>query len=80
VVSARFEGDIEGGSPGLLPGLFEGNHLGMWMTGTYVGAFSNDRPGRVYNNGSHPRVGMSAMRSGELDGAPDVVGVAHLQT
>lgn len=78
MVSARLECDIKGGSLGMVPGPVEGDNLGMRMTGTGVGAFANDRAGRVDYKGSHPRVGMSAMRSGELDCPPDVVGVAHL--
>jgi hypothetical protein len=50
----------------------------MRMAGTGVGALPHHGAGRVNDKGSDPRVGMSAMRSGELDGSPDVVGVAHL--
>jgi hypothetical protein len=50
----------------------------MRMAGTGVGAFSDDRSGWVNDEGPDLRVGMSAMRPGELDGSPDVVGVAHL--
>lgn len=77
MVTAWLEGHMEGGPSRSVTGFAQGNHFGMGLADSEVGAFTHHLARLVHNYGANPRVGMSSVRCGELDCSSHVTGIAH---
>ena len=72
VVAAGFKGDHEGSAPGRIPGLPQGTHLGMGVSGPGMKAFARKAPFAIKNQGPHEGVGagMAFGKGGQGQGTP----------
>jgi hypothetical protein len=76
-VAAWLQRHIESGPSRPVPRFYEGSDLGMGQAHSVMGTLPHHLTRFVYNDGANPRVGMSPMGCGELDGSSHVAGIAH---
>jgi hypothetical protein len=60
--------------------LVQGNHFGMGLADSEMGAFTHHLTRLVNDDGADPGVGMSSVTCGELDCSTHVTGIAHSAT
>jgi hypothetical protein len=77
LMAAWLKRHVEGGVLGAVAGLLEGQDFGVGQSYPVMSPFADHLAGAIDDDSAYPRVGMSPMAGGELDGPSHVAGIAH---